>query len=1375
MTKTDALLDQLRTKGVRLRLVGDRIKYTGPPDAVDDGLRGKIAQHKAALLRMLAADENWHRTRRQNRTDESFELTDLQQAYMVGEQGLEGKRPAVMYHEYSVDGVDSELLDGALRRIRSRRSAMRLAFDPEGRQWVTPPDNDPVLVVVDVTDSEHLTALRTNLIRDLPPLTSGRPYLFRLLRCPEGDRLQLALRLIAFDGASTLMLLREITRCYLDAEYRPSAERATFGDFVAARSHAREGVRYQNALSYWRSRAGDLPGPLRWPSVASSDPHPTGKALVRRTIRLSAPSWQAFSENARRHGIPNVSALFGLFAELAQRWSGEDAGTITVLLTQRSTGDPDLDTVWGNCSMTTPVVTRNTNGPFVERARAHQQALFESLEHQSVGGVEISRIRQRTAVTGPTGNLVVFTSGIDLVPESGPGFILDLPGSELVSSSLSTPQVSLDQQVDLEHGALVCTTDFDETMFSPTLIDSFLKVYESALHSLSTDPKAWTTQKVLHVAPGDLLDRTRINNTAQNLRPVTLDGPVLTQGQISLSRTAIVDSRGTLSYVDLVNQVDSLAARLIGTGVRSGDLVGLHLPRGRDQVVAALAVQRVGAAYLPADPSWPDGRIRTILEHSRVVVLVTTAPDGGLGITPGPSAQSAPDGETEDSTLRSVDDLAYVIYTSGSTGTPKGVAMSHRATANTISDLIGRFDLGSDDTVLGVSSIAFDLSVFDIFATLRVGARLVIPADRGGPSPEEWADLIRTHRVTVWNSVPQLMQLLLEHLGDNATNTLAELRLVMLSGDWVPPSLVTELHRVAPQAAVHSLGGATEAAIWSNSFDTAETPPDWPSIPYGFPLANQQMHVLHQDGSPAPEWIPGDLYIGGVGLARGYLNDPERTADHFIEHPELGRLYRTGDRARYRPGGVLEFLGRKDNQVKIDGYRIELGEVEASLRGAPGVAAAVAVVLEDHNSRILVAAVVVEDGRSIDPRGLRATAGRDLPPYMVPRAITVIEALPLSGNGKVDRNAVSRLVRTDMSQQQSATGPRKVLTEPEQDLARMWAEVIPPFEFDTESDFFACGGNSLAGMRLVNRIRRVWGRDVPLSLIFENRTLAEMASAVSAAEQRNPVIVTLTPGRLRHVLMPHPVGGNIVCYAELADALAQTLGADWGFHAFRAPGLAPGEDPIGDLDEISTIAAQEVARTIPEGSIDLVGWSMGGILARLLAARLTAAGREVGAVVAIDSYGPGGENSGPHTDAFVGFFENITGGGPVRELLRPVSDTELSANPAEHLTTGQDQLVRAGLLVEPFEPAQLLTLFRVHRANAEALVNYTKLDDTDPPTLSIGAQNRAAFSRLAPRPEGHEMHTIAHTDHYSIMAEPARQQLSELISDHLSRLSGRTS
>jgi amino acid adenylation domain-containing protein len=1384
----DTLLDRLQAEGVVLRRNGERLTFLGPPDVVDDQLRAELRRHKPDLLQMLTVDETWRSTRQPPDTAEAFELTDLQQAYLVGEQGLSGQRPAVFHHEYRLVGVDEARLDAALRLIRASRGAMRLAIDPDGRQRVLPPDDDPVLVGVDVTSAHELTSLRTGLLAHLPPLDRGQPYLFRLLRCPDGQRLQMALRLIAFDGVSTLMLLHEITRCYTDPGYRPAPEPATFSDFIAARRRARQGLDHHASLAYWRARAAQLPGPLRWPATdlpIRRDPAADGGVMARRTVRLVARSWEAFQNNARQHGLPAVSALFALFTELAHRWSGEEEGTLTVLLTQRSTGDAQLDQVWGNCAMTTLVVARPVAGSFLERARARQHALYESLEHGAVGGVEIGRIRQRSATSAGSataGDLVVFTSGIDLLPDSGPGFVLDLPGTSLVSSGLSTPQVALDHQVDIERGELVCTTDFDPSAFSPTLVDSFGAAYSQALRELAADPARWTAAEAVRVAPGELTARQWRNTTARQFPAFSLDQPVLDRARAQPQRVAIVDEHGSLEYGELLIRVTALAARLTALGVRRGDLVGLHLARSREQTLTALAVQQVGAAYLPTDLSWPAARVKAVLEHSGAVALVSAPADGGLEVVAVAGTGATTFRRRSVSAgARSLDDLGYVIYTSGSTGTPKGVAMTHRATANTISTLIDDFALGPDDAVLGVSSIAFDLSVFDIFATLRAGGRLVLPPSAPTPSPDAWAGLIRAQQVTVWNSVPQLMRLLLEYLGEAAADTLAGLRVVMLSGDWVPPELVADLRRVAPAAAVHSLGGATEAAIWSNSFDTAALPATgWSSIPYGYPLANQRMHVLHQDGSDVPVWVPGDLYIAGAGLAAGYLNDPQRTAESFVEDPRLGRMYRTGDRARYRPGGVLEFLGRQDGQVKIGGFRIELGEVEAVLREDEWVTAAVAVVLESVGSRTLEAAVLArhaEGPMSATPRPdshparLRAALAEQLPPYMVPKTVTVLAELPLSGNGKVDRKAVIRLLQSRPGQRGPEPAPPRPLSEPETRLAGLWREVVSGLDTDPgpDADFFSCGGNSLSVVRLVNRIRRVLGQEIPLNTVFEHRTLATMAAVLGSARGPDPLLATLRPGNSRHVVLPHPVGGNIACYVPLADGLAEELGHEWAFHVVRAPGLVAGETAASELDDLAARLTQEVLTGVPDGEVHLVGWSMGGMLARLLCGRLRAAGRSVPTVVAIDSYTPAGQGAPSEREAVAAFFDDLTQGAPVRALLTGRPDAGIAA-----LVADQDRLVAAGHLAEPLEVEQLQRLFQVHRANFAALATYPGFQDSPPPTLAVTAQTRRVFNRLEACPDGDETWTVLGTDHFTIMDRPATGELVRVISEHLRRLSEET-
>jgi amino acid adenylation domain-containing protein len=309
------------------------------------------------------------------------------------------------------------------------------------------------------------------------------------------------------------------------------------------------------------------------------------------------------------------------------------------------------------------------------------------------------------------------------------------------------------------------------------------------------------------------------------------------------------------------------------------------------------------------------------------------------------------------------EDLAYVIFTSGSTGVPKGVMIEHRSALNTVVDVNERFGVGPGDRVLGLSSLSFDLSVYDVFGPLSVGGTLVLPEPESLRDPGRWAELVSVEGVTLWNSVPALLEMLVEHSAEGGD--LGSLRLVLLSGDWIPVRLPERLRSLVPGARVVSLGGATEASIWSIQYPIEEVSPEWTSIPYGRPMVNQRFEVLDEGLEPCPVWVPGELYIGGVGLSRGYWRDEERTAASFVRHPRTGeRLYRTGDLGRWQPDGTIEFLGREDLQVKIQGYRIELGEIEAVLERHPRVKTAAVLALgEPRGHRRLAAWIVPADGR----------------------------------------------------------------------------------------------------------------------------------------------------------------------------------------------------------------------------------------------------------------------------------------------------------------------------------------------------------------------------------------------------------------------------
>lgn len=436
-----------------------------------------------------------------------------------------------------------------------------------------------------------------------------------------------------------------------------------------------------------------------------------------------------------------------------------------------------------------------------------------------------------------------------------------------------------------------------------------------------------------------------------------------------------------------------------------------------------------------------------------------------------------------------------MIYTSGSTGKPKGVAIRHSAAANTCTDINTRFAVGGADVIFAVSALNFDLSVWDIFGGLAAGATLVMPSSQT-PEPREWIELAENHGITVWNSVPALAEMFVTYAEETGRMIPDSLRLTMMSGDWIPLSLPSMLEMVNPEMQIISLGGATEASIWSIYHPIAGLAPEWVSIPYGRPLANQTMHVLREDLSPCPPWATGEICIGGVGLADGYFGDPDRTNAAFVIHPVTGeRLYRTGDLGRFNPDGYVEFQGRKDSQVKLRGYRIELGEIESAIAATGLCAQSVCLMVgEDNNSRQLVAFVTLKGTASDDALAdtLRAALSDRLPPYMVPTAIKVLETIPLTANGKVDRNRLGKLA-TDLGKQREFVAPS---TDTEIRIAEIWKDLLGIETLGVHDDFFELGGNSMIASRLIIRIQDVFEVELPFSKLFSAANVADLSKLV---------------------------------------------------------------------------------------------------------------------------------------------------------------------------------------------------------------------------------------------------------------------------------------
>ena len=465
------------------------------------------------------------------------------------------------------------------------------------------------------------------------------------------------------------------------------------------------------------------------------------------------------------------------------------------------------------------------------------------------------------------------------------------------------------------------------------MIEEMLDAYAGLFARLAEDESLWDGVSAELVPGAHLVRRTEANATSAPVPEGLLHQPFERRALEAPEHPAVITPGRSLSYGQLERRSRHLASRLYKHGVRPGDVVAVVMRKGWEQVVAVLAILRAGAVYLPVDAALPAGRIRHLTEFTGARLAVTQEEaEANVEWPPGLQRLVVKEALPEEDPPRLAEpgrkdtDLAYVIFTSGSSGQPKGVMIDHRGALNTITDVNQRFEVGPHDVVFGISSLSFDLSVYDVLGTLAAGATLLLPDRDADRDPEHWFELVTRHGVTVWNSVPALLEMMVEHAWGRPGYRLDSLRLVLLSGDWIPVTLPERFRSLSGETRLISMGGATEASIWSILYPIGEVDPSWKSVPYGKAMVNQTMHVLDEHLEPCPELVVGEIYIGGIGLALGYWNNEEETAKRFVRHPRRGeRLYRTGDLGRCLPDGNIEFIGREDLQVKVRGHRIELG------------------------------------------------------------------------------------------------------------------------------------------------------------------------------------------------------------------------------------------------------------------------------------------------------------------------------------------------------------------------------------------------------------------------------------------------------------------
>jgi pyochelin synthetase len=1055
-----------------------------------------------------------------------FPLTGVQRAYWIGRTGgfSLGNVSCHAYLEVEGVGLQPARFAQAWRRMIDRHDMLRAIVRADGQQEIlaeTPPYEVQTLDLRGGSPdavARELAALRETmsgqvLHPDRWPLFDIRASLLDGGRA----RLHISIDQLIVDAWSLQILLRELRRLYEDpAVVLPPLE-LSFRDYVIAERARHVSAEYRRSQEYWDARLASLPAAPQLP-LARSPRSIERPNFVRRSARLDRATWGRLQARAQQAGLTRSAVLLGSYADVVGAWSEAGRFMLGLTLYNRLPLHPQVNDIVGDFTSVSLLEVEHSAEAFAVRTRRLQEQLWRDLDHRGVSGTDV--LRKVALLRGGEpgdGAPVVFTSALFEDATEPDGFSVSWLG-DLVYGISQTAQVWLDHQVFEDAGTLVLNWDAVEDLFPAGVLDEMFETYCRLLHERADDDSPWHRTGRRLVPSGQLDQRSRVNATEVELSGDTLHGLFVAQVPRQPAQPAVVTRERIITYDELARRAAELATRVVATGTQPHELVGVVMSKGPEQVVAVLGALQARAAYLPIDPESPPDRLAYLLQKGEVRCVLTCQrhdetlawPDGVERLCV--DLESMGEVGDADQSARS-EDLAYVIYTSGSTGVPKGVMIAHEGAVNTILDINRRFGVSPADRVLALSSLTFDLSVYDIFGTLAAGGTIVMPDASARRDPSAWTELIRDEGVTVWNSAPALMQMLLEHLTGRRGTTFPSLRLVLLSGDWIPVGLPEQVRRVAPNARVISLGGATEASIWSVVHPIKEQEGEQGSVPYGRPLANQTCHVLDEGLEPCPVLVPGQLFIGGNGLALGYWRDEAQTARSFIQHPLTGaRLYRTGDRARYLPNGDLELLGREDLQVKINGHRVELEEIEVSLRAHSVVRDAIAAVTGEGEGRRLNAYVVLERGGSAASEELRQFLRSRLPEYMVPTKIFAIEAMPLTQNGKVDRKALSELaLRSKTPPPALATLERGGVVAK---LTRLVAEVLGRETVDPEANLLELGANSIDVVRIANRLKR----DLDFAPSFQSFYYRPTVAALGEAYLQG------LPGAVAPTVQPGEVG-----------------------------------------------------------------------------------------------------------------------------------------------------------------------------------------------------------------------------------------------------------
>ncbi|MBW4508480.1 MAG: amino acid adenylation domain-containing protein [Scytonematopsis contorta HA4267-MV1] len=1135
-------------------------------------------------------------------------------------------------------------LEMAVQEIVRRHEALRTSFKMVNGSPVQLIASD-ANITISMIDLQHLTPveqpseagrLATKEAQRPFDLSNGPLLRVNLLRLGEESHvLLLTVHHIVSDGWSMGIFIQELSEFYQTfcAGQPPQLPELPiqYADFAHWQREWLSGEILETQLNYWKQQLTGAPPLLELPI---DRPRPSVQIFQSSSeeFQLDRELTQKLKTISQQSGTTLFMTLLAAYVTLLSRYTGQEDIVVGSPIANRNRNE--IEPLIGFfVNMLVLRTQLHGNPTFLELLERVREMTLGAYDHQDLPFEKlVEELQPERSLSYTPLFQVMFMLEPASVEE------MEMPGLSITSLGLESFTTTDDLLLSMEESedGLAGGLTYNSTLFDASTIKRMVEHFQALLESIVTDPR----QPVAQLAMLSAAERHQLLvewNDSDTEYPLEQCFPQLFEQQAARTPEAIavVFENQQLTYHELNARANRWARYLLEKGVGAETIVALFCERNIDFLTAILAVFKAGGAYLPLNPNHPSERIQQVLDQSQAhVVLATSQLEpivsqalSNLDCTPQILLiQELANGECNSENLPvqcSPENLAYLIYTSGSTGKPKGAMLEHRGMLNHLYAKVTDLQLSEADVVAQTAPQSFDISVWQFLAVLLVGGRVeIVPNEMVAPA--QLLTLVETQAISILEIVPSLLRMMLQHvelLGATQPQ-MSHLRWLLLTGETLAPQLCRQWFEYFPTIPMMNAYGPTECSDDVTHYPIYQPPAEGVlNLPIGRPVSNTQLYILDAQLQPLPIGVAGELYVGGVGVGRGYLHNPTQTSAVFVENPfaEGGRLYKTGDKARFLPDGNIEFLGRIDYQVKIRGFRIELGEIEAVLSQHPQVQETVVIAREDQPGKQYLVAYVIANEVMSGVNVLRNFLKEKLPDYMVPSAIVILEKMPLTPNGKIDRRALpapGKEYLNQLSLNASFAPPRDNL---ELQLTQIWEEVLNIHPIGIRDNFFDLGGHSLLAISLIAKIQSSFGKNLSLAAFFQGATIESLANILrsSTVPPSWSTLVTIQSGSSskQPFFCIHPGAGTVLAYVDLAHH----LGSEQPFYGLESLGLEDEQKPYGRVEEIAAHYIEAMQTVQPQGPYRLGGWSFGGLVAFEMAQQLHAQGQQVSLLALLDT------------------------------------------------------------------------------------------------------------------------------------------------------------